>query len=315
MPDYKLQVNDYNNSMQEIISRELGFFLYIFSVVFSQIAGYWFLGMVIGSLVSVFGKKKLKESFASLQNKHLGVLGIIPASIIGIVSPLCMYGTIPISASFAKNGMGEDWLAAFMMSSILLNPQLIFFSMALGNAALAIRIISAFLCGITAGLLVHIFYKDRKFFNFKGFDEAEDRDTDPRLLLRFLKNLGRNVKATAPAFLIGLTLASLFQRYVPPDIVAGFFGRHRGVGLLIATSIGVPLHICGAASIPLLMAWMDYGMTLGAATAFMIAGPAMKITNLGALKIVLGLKAFAIYIIFAALFAIFMGFIVDFSAL
>ena len=42
-----------------------------------------------------------------------------------------MYGTIPIAAAFSESGMDHDWLAAFMMSSILLNPQLIFYSMEL----------------------------------------------------------------------------------------------------------------------------------------------------------------------------------------
>ena len=36
----------------------------------------------------------------------------IPACLLGIASPLCMYGTIPIAASFRKQGMREDWLAA-----------------------------------------------------------------------------------------------------------------------------------------------------------------------------------------------------------
>jgi uncharacterized membrane protein YraQ (UPF0718 family) len=239
--------------MAEAIKRELIYFWFYSSVLFNQIAVYWLFGMVLGSLISVFGKKKIHAMFAALQNKKLGVLGIIPASIIGIVSPLCMYGTIPISASFAEKGMGDDWLAAFMMSSILLNPQLLFYSAALGKSALIIRIVSCFLCGITAGLLVHFFFKGKTFFNFKGFGEKENRDTDPHLLLRFLKNLWRNVKATGPAFLIGISLAALFQRFVPQNTVAALFGSHRGFGLLMAASIGVPLYMCGGGTIPLLM--------------------------------------------------------------
>lgn len=39
-------------------------------------------------------------------------------------------------------------------------------------------------------------------------------------------------------------------------------------------------------------------MSMGSAVAFMITGPATKITNLGALKIVLGLRRFALYVAF-----------------
>jgi len=111
--------------MPEILYREIVYFWYFFSIQFSQIAVYWIIGMILGSVISVFGKEKIHAMFAAMQGKDLGILGIVPASLIGIASPLCMYGTIPISASFAEKGMGEDWLAAFMMSSILLNPQLL----------------------------------------------------------------------------------------------------------------------------------------------------------------------------------------------
>lgn len=78
--------------------------------------------------------------------------------------------------------------------------------------ALAVRIVSCFRCGIVAGLLV-----------------------------RFLKKLGRNIKAIGLYFLLGVLFSALFQRYVP-------------------------------------------------AAGFMITGPVTKITNLGALKIVLGIR-------------------------
>ncbi len=76
------------------------------------------------------------------------------ASALGIASPLCMYGMIPIEVSFSRSGIKDDWLAAFMMSSILLNPQLIIYSAALGQTALIVRIPSCFLCGIAGANLL-----------------------------------------------------------------------------------------------------------------------------------------------------------------
>ncbi len=205
----------------------------------------------------------------------------------------------------------DDWLAAFMMSSILLNPQLILYSMALGRTALVIRIASSFLCGTAAGLLIRAFYHQKGFFNFSGFSAPQSRDTDPDLLLRFLKNLGRNIKATGGWFLVGVVLSVLFQRYVPSDVVAGLFGDNRGFGVLMAATIGVPLYACGGGTIPLLQTWLADGMSMGSAAAFMITGPATKITNLGAVKIVLGVKRFALYLAFIILFALVTGWIID----
>ena len=267
--------------------------------------------MVLGSVIAVFAKDHIHGLFRSMHGKRLGVLGIVAASVLGIASPLCMYGTIPLAASFSDSGMEDDWLAAFMMSSILLNPQLILYSIALGRTALTVRIVSSFFCGIAAGLLLRKFYREKAFFNFDGFSAPQSRDTDPNLLIRLLKNLGRNVQATGPMFLLGVALSALFQRYVPAELVANLFGDNRGFGVLMAATIGVPLYACGGGTIPLLQAWLADGMSMGSASAFMITGPATKITNLGAVKIVLGAKRFALYLAFVIIYALLTGWLVN----
>ena len=201
--------------MPDVVQREVIYISYYFMVQLRQIFFYWVLGMVAGSLISVFAKDAIHSLFSGLRDKKMGIWGIIPASLLGMASPLCMYGTIPIAASFSRQGMRDDWLAAFMMSSILLNPQLILYSTALGGTALAVRLISCILCGIAAGLAVHFFFGKKEIFNFDGFSPGKSHDTDPNLFLRFLKNLGRNIRATGLYFPAGVLLSALFQRYVP----------------------------------------------------------------------------------------------------
>lgn len=296
----------------DMIQREWTYLWYYFELQLRQILPYWVLGILIGSVISVFAAGKIHGMVCNLSGKKLGVLGIIPASILGVASPLCMYGTIPLAASFSKSGMRDSWLAAFMMSSILLNPQLIVYSAALGGTVLSVRIVSCFLCGITAGLLLHFFYRDKSFFNFSGFDEPKNKDTDPNLFLRYLKNLWRNVKATGLYFLVGVLLSALFQRYVPADVMTALFGGNEALGVLMAATIGVPLYACGGGTIPLLQQWLWDGMSVGSAASFMLTGPATKITNLGALKIVLGLRRFVLYIAFVMLFSLFAGLSINF---
>lgn len=298
--------------MGEVLQREFVYIWYYFTIQLRQIFPYWVLGMVIGSFVSVFAKERIHHVFQSLGERKLGVWGIIAASALGIASPLCMYGTIPIAASFAKNGIKDDWLAAFMMASILLNPQLIVYSAALGTAALMIRILSSFVCGIAAGLLIRIFYREKGFFNFKGFEEPKNRDTTPNILVRFLKNLGRNIKATGVYFLIGIVLSALFQRYVPAEAMSALFGGNEAFGVLMAATVGVPLYACGGGTIPLLQTWLADGMSMGAAAAFMVTGPATKITNLGAVKIVLGMRRFLLYLVFILMYAFMSGILINF---
>ena len=295
-----------------VLKREFIYIWYYFGIQFRQICRYWVLGMLIGSFISVFAKDKIHKMFAGMRDKRMGLFGIIPACLLGIASPLCMYGTIPIAASFRRQGMREDWLAAFMMASILLNPQLIIYSTALGTAALAVRIITCFLCGCAAGVFVYVFYWDRDFFDFRGFEaETGNRDVHPNLLIRYLLNVWRNIKATGVYFLIGILLSALFQRYVPQGIMVDVFGGNEAWGVLMAATIGVPLYACGGGTIPLLKQWLWEGMSLGSAAAFMITGPATKITNLGALKIVMGFRRFLLYLVFIMAFSFISGLFVN----
>jgi uncharacterized membrane protein YraQ (UPF0718 family) len=294
-----------------VLKREIIYIWYYFEIQFRQICRYWILGMLIGSFISVFAKDRIHGVFAGMRDKKWGLFGIIPACILGIASPLCMYGTIPIAASFRKQGMREDWLASFMMASILLNPQLIIYSAALGKTALTVRIITCFLCGCAAGLLVFAFYRGRDFFDFSGFEERASRDTHPNLMVRYLLNVWRNIKATGGYFLFGILLSALFQRYVPQDLMVDVFGGNEAWGVLMAATIGVPLYACGGGTIPLLQQWLWEGMSMGSAAAFMITGPATKITNLGALKIAMGWKRFALYILFVMTYSFVCGIVVN----
>ena len=295
----------------EIISREFIYIWYYFSVQLHQIFGYWVAGMIIGSVVSVFFKDKIHGAMRKMNSDGGSFSGIVLASMLGVASPLCMYGTIPIAASFSKSGIRDEWLAAFMMSSILLNPQLIIYSAALGVKVLSIRILTCFLCGICAGVIIRILYKKKSFFTFASFNEPKNKDTDPNLFIRFLKNLYRNIKATGGYFLVGVLLSALFQRYVPQDAVTFMFGGNEAWGVLMASTVGVPLYVCGGGTIPILKMWLANGMSLGSAAAFMITGPATKITNLGALKVVLGIRHFVYYWLYVILFSVLCGLLVN----
>ena len=295
----------------EILHREFVYLWYYFEIQFRQIFVYWIMGMAIGSFISVFAKDAIHDLFRKMNSTKAGLWGIIPSCILGIASPLCMYGTIPIAASFRKQGMRQDWIASFAMASVLLNPQLIIYSAALGSKALMVRIISCFVCGCAAGLLVHIFFQEKEFFDFRDFEERKSRDTHPNLLIRYGFNFYRNLKATGPYFFFGILLSALFQRYVPQEMMVNLFAGNRAWGILMAATVGVPLYACGGGTIPLLSGWLADGRSLGSASAFMITGPATKITNLGALKICLGWTNFIFYLIFIMLYAFVCGMAVN----
>lgn len=102
--------------MIEIIQREAVYLWYYFDLQLRQILPYFVIGIMLGSIISVFVKERIHGLFRSL-GKKLGFLGIIAASIPGIASPLCMCGKIPLAASFSKSMRTDLEKAADMLKS------------------------------------------------------------------------------------------------------------------------------------------------------------------------------------------------------
>lgn len=92
-----------------------------------------------------------------------------------------------------------------------------------------------------------------------------------------------------------------------------FFGGNEALGVLMAATIGVPLYACGGGTIPLLQQWLWEGMSIGSAASFMLTGPSTKITNLGALKIVLGGRHFCFYLGYVIIFSFWQGYLLILS--
>jgi uncharacterized membrane protein YraQ (UPF0718 family) len=282
--------------------------LYQFRIMFI----YWISGILAGVLISVFLGAKIGSAASNMSDRGKGLPLILFASLIGAASPICMYGTIPIMATLSKKGMPHYVLVSFMVSSVLINPNLFVASFALGMPLALARMIVSILAGISAGLLIRCFFREGSFFDFSSFEIKKKCREEMTVLKRFFKELNATIVKVTPYFLAGILLTALVDKYFPKEILRAAFSSNRGLGVLLSASLGVPVYFCGGGSIPLLNACINAGMSYGSAIAFMVTGPATKLNNLSALKAVLGVRNFILYIAFIMLFAILTGLICDF---
>lgn len=290
---------------------EINVLLYLVLYQFKLIAPYWIIGLLAGSFVSVYAKNAIKTLASGLNNRSIALVGMIFAAILGVASPVCMYGTVPLIAMLGRKGVPQHVLASFMVSSILINPNLFLFTFALGTPIALIRLFTCLAAGVIAGVAVKCFFKNKQLFNFDGFEQKKICDEKATKLVVYIHDLHRAIVKTAPYFFIGIILTAIFYRYVPSSVMSSVFGGNKKLGVILAASLGVPVYVCGGGTIPLLRVWMEQGMSVGAALAFMITGPATKLTNLSAVKIILGVRNFVLYIAFNLVVAIVTGLLVD----
>ena len=275
-----------------------------------QLGPYWAVGLAAGSFVSVYLSQRIVDRICMLAESTAPFVSIFAAAIWGVASPLCMYGTVPLLAALGQKQVPQSAIAAFMVSSILLNPNLFLLSFALGAPVAFLRLALCLIAGTLAGLLTHMFFKNKSLFNFTGFQtETVCRQKT------YFRDLAKAIRITGPYFGAGILLTALYTQLFPQAWMDALFIQNRGFGVLLSVSLSVPLYACGGGTIPLLYAWTQEGMSLGSTVAFMIAGPATKITNLGAVKIILGPRNFLLYLGYSLLFSFICGWAMDFFML
>ena len=274
-------------------------------VQLQQIGGYWALGLVVGSFINVYLSDRIIQRAAVFSRPGFSLLSVCIASALGIVSPLCMYGTVPLIASLGRKKVSDYLLVSLMISSILLNPNLLIMSFALGAPVALIRLITCFIGGVIAGALAYAFLRKKAVFRLEQFMPRKKQKRG------FMADLLRAVQVTSPYFAAGLLLTALYDLYFPRHWMDGVFGGNQAMSTLFAMSMSIPLYACGGGSIPLLLAWIREGMSVGSAATFMIAGSATKLTNLGAVKSILGLRNFLLYLGYCLGYAWMVGMLVD----
>lgn len=284
---------------------------YLFMVQAGQILPFWVLGITAGAFMSVYGESALKHFALYASNRRFLLGKLFLAAAIGCASPITMFGMIPVLMILAEHKISQGVLASFTVSSVLINPNVFIYSFALGTYTALLRLVLCILAGVTAGLLSSAFCKNEFIINLNGFENQSGIKETGSKIKKVLNKLKKSACRTAPNLFIGILLAAMFQLYFPKGILEYFFRYNKGMGVLFSASLGVPVYYCGGGTIPLIKAWMAEGMSVGSVMAFVITGPATKITNLTAIKAMMPRGKFRYYILFIIIFGVVMGTIID----
>lgn len=251
-------------------------------VLIIQLLPYLALSIVLSTLIKQYTTADNLKRFISGKHIHLS---IVIAALLGIVSPLGSYIVIPLSAALLLAGMPLAPITAFMISSPLINPGLFVLTAGtLGMEMAVMRVFSAFLLGVTAGLTTELMLQSNevvvKVQTGKNAFALIKKRSLWQEALAYSKYISKY-------FFIGIVVAALTKVFIPVSWLSSILGSNHVVSIFAATLAGVPFYTCGGAELPVIQQLADLGADKGAILAYFISGPATKVAT-----VVLMLSAF-----------------------
>jgi uncharacterized membrane protein YraQ (UPF0718 family) len=289
---------------------ELYDFIYLILYQINLIVPYWLGGLLTGSIAAVYLENYIERFVVNVKRGGNPFIKIICASLLGAISPVTMHGMVPLLMVMKKTETPEYILSSFIITSVLINPNIVFYSMALGKGIALLRLAACVFTGVAGGVLVKIFYKNTNIFAFNDIEEGR-RANSKRDLKTVAVSFKRGFFKTAPNLFTGIILTALFDKYFPKEIFDLIFAHNIGLGVLFSTILGVPLYFCGGGTITLIKAWLDSGMSIGSVISFVITGPATKFNNLTAIKNMVNAKFVFVYLAFTLMTGLIMGIVID----
>ncbi len=242
-------------------------------------------------------------------------------AILGIISPACTFGTVPILTEMLRRGADTTVAATFLVASSILNPQMFMlaigalgFWFALGQTLCAL-ILAALVGLLMRGLTrcgIDVLNSDVVASESGLATNAEHRcaGTLDKWLSRFGKSALDLTEFVGFYFVLGCIIAALISEFVPPYLLISALGEKKWWAVPLATISSVPLYVCGGAMIPFLAVAHKMGMATGAVLAVLIAGPATRVTALSALSAIFQKRIVLGYVMVVLVYAMLVGWLV-----
>ena len=273
-----------------------------------QLLPYVVAGCFLGELLKFTSWTKLVYRFT----RRFRFLAILAADVLGILSPLCTYGTVPVLISLYGGGVSLGPLIAFLAASSMMNPQLFVMTVGgLGWEMALLRLLCVFVFSLLCGLLTQLL--PTRFVVREALEvdpEAEEaivnRTRKPFSLKLYLKLVGKNLLFVGRMMCIGILIAAVVD-FLPLSRLFGGVDTTTPLGILTAAIAGIPLYACGGGTIPMIASLMSQGLSRGSALAFLTAGPATRVTSLSAIAAIFRKRFLLCYVLVLLAFSVLAG--------
>ncbi|WP_437764383.1 permease [Sorangium sp. So ce281] len=235
-----------------------------------------------------------------------------PAS--GPTLPLCACGVAPRMQRLPRASAPVAAVVAVVLCAPALDPAGALLSLRmLGLPFTAARVAGGALLAVLVALLV------ARVARTNGSSAAPSGGAPPvvagavaspgaRLRAAVAEAVGPALDHMAAWYVAGLLLAAALEAAIAPA-AARALGAPDDV--LVSALLAVPAHVCAQGAAPLAAVMIHKGLPVGAALAFLVAGPATHIAALGALHRTFGARAAVATALFSVAFAVALGLVAN----
>lgn len=259
-----------------------------FSIVFSSIViealPFILIGAVLASFMQVYISNNIFNKIIS-KNK---LLGSIQAGIIGVFLPVCECATVPITKGLLNKKVPLNVAITYMLAAPIVNPLVILSTYYAfdGNIKVVLsRVGIGFSIAVIAGLLMLCLSGENNIFIDNGEGELQGKclcgcseiDDNSSKLIRLLKHTSLEFYEIGKYFIVGATLAAIFQTFVPRDIIF-YFENSAVLSIIILMAFSFLISLCSEADAFVASTFMNR-FSLGSITGFLIIGPMIDLKN------------------------------------
>ncbi|HII84673.1 MAG TPA: permease [Methanobacterium subterraneum] len=237
-------------------------------------------------------------------------VGNVAAALVGIITPFCSCSAVPLFIGFIESGVPLGVTFSFLIASPMVNEIAIILLWGMvGWQITALYIISGLIIAIVAGIAigrlklegevesyVYDMIEKIKAAEQSGIALEEENQTLRERAISSKDYTKDLLKKVGPYVIIGIGIGAIIHGYVPSDFLLTYAGPGNPLAVPIAVLIGVPLYSNAAGIIPLVAVFIDKGIPIGTALAFMMAVTALSVPEMIILRKVLKPKLLAIFI-------------------
>lgn len=269
-----------------------------------------FLGIstIVALVLMYVPQEKIKNWMAGK-----GIAGNFVGALVGALTPFCACSTIPLTLGFLEMGISFGAVMSFVIASPLMNPIIFTIMVALmGLKTAIVYLLVTFIGAVVFGVILEKTggAKHMKKVRLKGggqeADEWVPETFKDKLRVAFSKAWG-DFRGVLAYLLVGVAIGAGIYGYLPQEVVLRFAGPDNPFAIPVAAAIGIPLYIRAETAIPIGVALMGKGMSVGAVIALIIGGAGMAIPEMSMLAGIFKKKLVAAIVIVIFLTAVIGG--------